>query len=98
MPLEADEGVVNGEIFHLADDRRPRSLDVMRACLDAAGYKGDVRFEGPTKGDNISTWFNQNEFITSQKARERLGWNTRHDGIIETARTVYQSWKAAQVQ
>ena len=56
----------------------------MRACLDAAGYKGDIRFEEPKKGDNISTWFNQNEFITSQKARERLGWSTRHDGIIET--------------
>ena len=98
LAVEADEGVVNGEIFHLADERRPRSLDVMRACLDAAGHKGDIRFEGPMKGDNISTWFNQNEFITSQKARERLGWGARHDGIIETAKTVYQAWKAAQGQ
>ena len=98
LAVEADEGIVKGEIFHLGDERRPRSLDVMRACLDAVGHKSDIRFEGPTKGDNISTWFNQNEFITSQKARERLGWSTRHDGIIETARTVYQSWKAAQGQ
>jgi len=98
LAVEADEGIIKGEIFHLGDERRPRSLDVMRACLDAAGYKGDIRFEGPTKGDNISTWFNQNEFITSQKARERLGWSTRHDGIIETAKTVYQAWKAAQSQ
>ena len=68
----------------------------MRACLDAAEYQGDLRLEGPVKGDNISTWFNQNEFITSQKARDRLGWHTRHDGIIETAKSVYQSWQAAQ--
>jgi nucleoside-diphosphate-sugar epimerase len=98
LVVEADEGVVDGEIFHLGDECRPRSLDVMRACLNAAGYKGDMRFEGPTKGDNISTWFNQNEFITSQKARERLGWSARHDGIIETAKPVYDSWRAAQGQ
>jgi len=95
LAAEADEGLVNGEIFHLADDLRPLSLDVMRACVAAAGYKGEIRFEGPVKGDNISTWFNQNEFITSQKARERLGWITRHDGIIESARAVYDSWKTA---
>jgi nucleoside-diphosphate-sugar epimerase len=98
LVVEADEGIIEGEIFHLADERRPRSLDVMRACVDAANYKGDIRFEGPKKGDNISTWFNQNEFITPQKARERLGWSARHDGIIETAKTVYEAWKAAQDQ
>ena len=96
LAVEANEDVVKGEIFHLGDLHRPLSLDVMRACLDAASYKGEIRFEGPTKGDNISTWFNQNELITSQKARERLGWSTRHDGIIESAKQVYESWKAAQ--
>jgi nucleoside-diphosphate-sugar epimerase len=95
LAVEADEGVIAGEIFHIADDRRPRSLDVMRACVGAAGYGREIRFEGPTKGDNISTWFDQNEFITSQKALERLGWRARHDGIIETAKTVYEAWKAA---
>lgn len=96
LTTEADEKAASGEIFHLGDQHRPRSVDVMRACLDAAGYKGELRFEGPVKGDNISTWFNQNEFITSQKARERLGWSTRHDGIIASAKPVYDSWKAAQ--
>jgi nucleoside-diphosphate-sugar epimerase len=98
LVVEADENIVKGEIFHLADDRRPRSLDVMRACLAAAGYQGDIRFEGPKKGDNVSTWFDQNEFITSRKARERLAWSPRHDGIVETAKPVYEAWKAAQNQ
>jgi nucleoside-diphosphate-sugar epimerase len=96
LAVEADEGIIKDEIFHLADESRPRSADVMRACLDAAGYKGDIRFEGPKKGDNVSTWFDQNEFITSQKARERLGWSARHDGILESAKAVYEAWKAAQ--
>lgn len=95
---EADHGVVGGEVFHLADDRRPRSLDVMRACVEATGAKADIRFEGPKKGDNVSTWFDQNEFITSAKARERLGWVARHAGVIESAPRIYRSWKAATTQ
>lgn len=98
LVAEAEHAVVGGEIFHLADDRRPRSLDVMRACLAAAEVKKEIRFEGPKKGDNISTWFDQNEFITSQKARERLGWSARHDGVIESASRIYSSWKAATTQ
>jgi len=97
LAAEADEAVVGGEIFHLGDEHRPLSLDVMRACIDAAGHKGDIRFESPVKGDNISTWFNQNEFVTARKAHERLGWNARHAGILESAKPVYQSWKAAQL-
>jgi nucleoside-diphosphate-sugar epimerase len=96
LVVEADDSVVKGEIFHLADERRPLSIDVMRACADAAGYRGEIQFEGSKKGDNVSTWFNQNEFITSQKACERLGWSARHPGIIESAKQVYNSWKAAQ--
>jgi nucleoside-diphosphate-sugar epimerase len=96
LVVEAGERVVDGQVFHLADEQRPRSLDVMRACLDAAGYRGGLRFEGPMKGDNISTWFDQNEFITSQKAHERLGWHARHDGILQSAAMVYEAWKAAQ--
>ena len=95
---EADHGVVGGEIFHLADDLRPRSLDVMRACVAATGSAADIRFEGPKKGDNVSTWFDQNEFITSAKARERLGWAARHGGVIESAPRIYRSWKAATGQ
>jgi nucleoside-diphosphate-sugar epimerase len=96
LAVEADEAVVAGEIFHLGDEHRPRSLDVMRACVAAAGYQGDIRFEAPKKGDNVSTWFNQNEFVSSRKARERLGWHTRHSGILESVKPVYEAWKAAQ--
>ncbi len=93
LAVEADERV-EGEIFHLGDEHRPRSVDVMRACIAAAGYTGDIRFEGPKKGDNISTWFNQNEFITSEKARRMLGWSPRHGGIIQEAPKAYAAWKA----
>lgn len=98
LVAEAAEGVVAGEIFHLADELRPLSLEVMRACVAAAGATKEIRFEGPKQGDNISTWFNQNEFITSRKAQERLGWRARHAGVIESAPRLYQAWKSAEAQ
>ena len=97
LAAEAAEDVVGGEIFHIVDEHRSRSLDVMRACLDAAGYKGQIRLEGPAKGDNISMWFDQNAFSSSQKARKRLGWSSRHDGVIDSAKGLFAAWKAAQL-
>ena len=96
LVAEADDRVVDGEIFHIVDEHRPRSLDVMRACLDAAGDKGPIRLEGAAKGDNISMWFDQNGFSSSQKARDRLGWRSAHDGVIASAARLFAAWKAAQ--
>jgi nucleoside-diphosphate-sugar epimerase len=97
LVMEADDNAVKGEVFHLADARQPRCIEVMRACMKAAGYQGDIHFEGSKPGDNISTWFDQNEFISSKKANETLRWHPRHTGIIDSAARVFQSWKAAQI-
>jgi nucleoside-diphosphate-sugar epimerase len=97
LVVEADEGTVAGEIFHIVDEHRPRSLDVMRACLDAAGYTRPIRLEGPAKGDNISTWFDQNGYSSSRKARERLGWRSRHEGVVASAKALFDAWKAARL-
>jgi hypothetical protein len=40
--------------------------------------------------------FDQNEFITSAKARRRLGWMPRHTGILDDLPAYYQAWKHAQ--
>jgi nucleoside-diphosphate-sugar epimerase len=98
LAAEAEEATVAGEIFHLADDLRPRSLEVMRACVAATGATKEIRFEGPKQGDNISTWFNQNEFITAKKAKERLGWRARHAGVIEGAPRAYRAWKTVNAE
>jgi nucleoside-diphosphate-sugar epimerase len=96
LAVEADEGIVNGEIFHIADEHLPLCLDVMRRCVQAAGYSGEIRLEGPMKGDNISMWFDQNAYSSSRKARERLGWTSRHGSVIATADRLFCSWKAAR--
>jgi nucleoside-diphosphate-sugar epimerase len=87
---------VEGEVYFLADEQRPQCVDVMRACVAAAGYAGEVGFGPPLHGQNTSTWFDQNEFISSAKARRQLGWSPRHPGIMAGIPAAYAAWKTAQ--
>lgn len=92
----AESGVaIDGEIFCIADEQRPTCLEVMQACLKAAGVE-EIEFAPPQEDDVTSIWFDQNEFITSRKAYCLLGWSPRHTGIIDEIETYYASWKAAQ--
>jgi nucleoside-diphosphate-sugar epimerase len=87
---------VDGEIFCLADEQRLKVVDVMRACLDVAGHKAGLVFGESAQSDLASTWFDQNEFITSAKARRVLGWVPHYTGVIDTISAFYASWSAAQ--
>ena len=87
---------VDGEVFCLADEARPRCLEVMTACARATGFDGEVTFGAPTAEDWTGTVFDQNEFITSRKAARLLGWTPRHTGILDDIPTLYAAWKAGQ--
>ena len=92
----AEHPALDGEIFCLANEQQPRSVDAMRACLAAAGFHGDISF-GPLDPNNpMDSWGDQNEFISSAKARRILGWQARHAGVIDDAPTLFAAWKAAQ--
>lgn len=86
---------IDGEVFCLADEQRPKVFDVMRACLDVARHKAGTVFGDRNEADLSSTWFDQNEFITSAKARRVLGWVPHHTGVIDTIGEFYASWRAA---
>ena len=86
---------LDGEVFCIANEQRPRCLEVMRACLSAAGYEDEIEFAEPDEDDVTSIWFDQNEFITSQKARYLMGWIPCHLGVIDEIETYYAAWKAA---
>jgi nucleoside-diphosphate-sugar epimerase len=88
---------IDGEIFCIADEQRPTCLEVMQSCLKAANYTGEIEFAPPQEDDLTSSWFDQNEFITSRKAHRLLNWNPRHTGIIDEIDIYYASWKSAQV-
>ncbi|MBC7809252.1 MAG: hypothetical protein H7145_24215 [Akkermansiaceae bacterium] len=47
---------------------------MMRACLVAAGYTREIEF-GPLDPNNpMDSWADQNEFISSTKARRAAFW------------------------
>jgi nucleoside-diphosphate-sugar epimerase len=95
LATEADRAI-DGELFNLGDDLQPLCVDVMRGCVAAAGYHGEVTFAGSLEGNNTSTWFDQNEMMTSEKARRVLGWIPRHPGILASIPAAFASWKVAQ--
>lgn len=68
----------------------------MRACLDAAGSRGEITFCPLDPNNPMDAWADQNEFISSAKARRVLGWTARHAGVIDDAPTLFAAWKAAQ--
>ena len=86
---------LDGQVFCVADEQRYKCVEVMQACLSAAGYEGEIEFAAPSEDDETSTWFDQNEFITSGKIRRWLGWYPRHTGLIDEIETYYSAWKAA---
>ena len=95
--MVAESGAaIDCEIFCVANEQRPKCLEVMQACLSATDYDGKISFAEPSEDDVTSTWFDQNEFITSGKARYLLGWMPRHLGVIDEIETYYASWKAAR--
>jgi len=86
---------LDGQVFCVADEQRYKCVEVMQACLSAAGYQGKIEFAPSSDDDETSTWFDQNEFITSGKIRRWLGWYPRHTGLIDEIETYYSAWKAA---
>lgn len=89
---------IDDEIFCIADEQRPKCVEVMQACLQATKFNGEIEYAEPQENDITSTWFNQNEFITSRKAHRLLGWSPRHTGIIDEIETYYAAWKASRLK
>jgi nucleoside-diphosphate-sugar epimerase len=93
--LLVDDANADG-VFCAGDEEQPLSVDVMRACLDAAGNHAEIAFGPPLKGENLSTWFDQNELLNAERTRTRLGWKPRHTAVLAGIPAAYASWKAAK--
>lgn len=87
---------LDGQVFCVADEQRYKCVEVMQACLAAAGSQEEIEFAPADDQDLTSTWFDQNEFVTSGKIRRWLGWFPQHTGIVDEIETYYSAWKAAQ--
>ena len=83
------------EIFCVADELQPSCLAVATAAARAAGFTGELE-HGPAHMEDWSALFEQNQFITSAKARRRLGWKPAQAGVLAHIDSCYQGWRASQ--
>lgn len=91
----ADPTRFDGQTFVLADDQRLRALDVQRVALRAAGYDGDVLLESAEAGGLHQVAADQDELVSSAKARRVLGWSPAHTSFTDAPEVHFRAWQAA---
>ena len=91
----AEHPALNREVFCLADEKQPRCWDVARAAAQAAGFAEPLEL-GPALLEDWSALFDQNQFMSSAKARRVLGWQPKQAGVLAQMDLCYQAWKASQ--
>lgn len=84
------------EVFCLADGHRPRALEVMSACVRAAGHSGEVERARASPKDWTSVTVDHDAFMSSEKAQRFLGWRARQPGVLDQVDTYFFAWKAAR--
>ncbi|MTD55803.1 NAD-dependent epimerase/dehydratase family protein [Amycolatopsis pithecellobii] len=92
----AHPAAVDGETFVIADDQRLRVLDVMKVAIGVAGYTGEITMESAEAGGVLQVTADQNELVSSAKARRILGWTPNHASFTDAPEVHYRAWKAAR--
>lgn len=88
---------VSGEIFCVADEHRPATLEVFTRCARQAGFKGEVEVKPASESrDAFVALSDQDELITSSKARNLLNWVPRHTGLLDDLPRYYEAWSVAR--
>ena len=86
---------LNREIFCLADEWQPLCWEVAATAAQAAGFAGQLE-TGPAIMEDWSALFDQNQFMTSVKARRVLGWVPKQGSVLVHLDLCYQGWKVSQ--
>ena len=94
LVAEADRSV-EGEVFCLADELRPRCVDVMRACLAAAGYHGEITLRGPLEGRQHQHLVRSERVDDVGEGAPPAGLGTAPAGNRRGDPCAYAAWKAA---
>ncbi|MCX4586064.1 NAD(P)-dependent oxidoreductase [Streptomyces sp. NBC_01481] len=88
--------IVDGETFVIADEQRLRALDVPYAAVRAAGYTGEISLESAEAGGMMQMAADQDELVTSAKARRLLGLTPRRPSPTDAIDVHHRAWKAAR--
>jgi hypothetical protein len=69
---------------------------MQRSAVRAAGHTGEIALESAEAGGMMQMAADQDELVTSAKARRLLGWIPRHTSFTDDPARHYRAWKAAQ--
>ncbi len=86
---------LDGEIFCLADEQRVSALEGAKASARAAGHSGEIEMRPAAEGGFFMIASDQDELITSAKARRLLGWVPQHTGYLDELPLYFAAWQAA---
>jgi len=91
--IEAPSGIIDGQIFHFADDSRNSNMEIATAFSKVAGYSGTIEVE--MKG--VKEHNQKTVLVDYRKASRILGWQPRHLLLLDEVETYYQAWKQKQI-
>ncbi|AXX33298.1 NAD-dependent epimerase/dehydratase family protein [Actinosynnema pretiosum subsp. pretiosum] len=86
---------VDGEVFCVGEEDAPTALEVFTACVRAAGHTGPVEFAPIAEAGWLDQAADQDEVMTSAKARRLLGWTPRRTGVLADVDTYFTAWASA---
>jgi len=84
---------VRGEAFNIVGDSSPTYEELTLATARAAGFKGTVEYTDEKGTDFVSTLGNKSVLVNNTKARDLLGWNHNHLGVLDELDIYYHTAK-----
>lgn len=92
------ESGLSREVFNITDRSRATLNEIAEAVVRVTGGKAKVMHmplaEATKQMGAFAECLALNQHVDSRKAVRLLGWQPRHGGFVDGARTFYQAWKA----
>ena len=93
--VERENGPLR-DIFVIGEENPPPALEVFTAAARAAGHAGEITTQPIGPDEWLEQAADQDEMVSSAKARAELGWTPRHAGPLTDMATYHAAWQAAR--
>jgi nucleoside-diphosphate-sugar epimerase len=87
-----DLDTADGEVFCVGEEEPAAAHDVFTACLAAAGGGATPTYLPVEQAGPMDQAADQDEIMTSAKARRILGWEPVHAGVLAEIGTYHDAW------
>lgn len=88
---------LEGELFDISDDSRLTVNDMVQAVAEATNYKGAINYvptaEAAQNMGPMAEALAVNQHIDASKAKNVLGWESRHPNFVDNIETYFDAWK-----